>query len=73
MKQLFKTIKTYVYTIYKVIRCKKSIVVYIKKDNTFGLTFFNMSEEEAREYLYLSFDHFAFKHIVQNEIERITK
>ena len=30
-----------------------------------------MSEVEARQFLYSSFDHFAYKHITQIEIEKM--
>jgi len=73
MKQLYISIKEYIKTIYRLFKHKRNVVLYIKKDNTFGLTYFNMTEEQTRHYLFLSFEHFASNQIIKNEIEEMTK
>jgi len=73
MKLFFIKIKMYILAVYRIVTRKRSVVIYINKDDTFGLTFFNMSEEETRQYLFLTYEHFAYKHIVKYEIERMTK
>lgn len=73
MKRLIRNLTTYIKVCYNMLRCKRNIVLNIEKNNTYTITHFNMSEEETRTYLFLSFDHYAYKHLVQNEIENITK
>jgi len=73
MRQILYTIKTYIKTIYKLLRCNKRIVIPIKKNGTFGLTYFNMSEEEVQKVCYILLDDITFKRIINNEIEEMIK
>lgn len=73
MRQLIHNIKTYLNTLRTFFTCKQKVLLYVKKDNSLGMTYFNMSEEQARQYLFITFDSLAYKHIVQSEIEHMTK
>ena len=73
MKKYIHAIKSYLRTIYNLFKYKQNIFIFVKKDKTFGLTYFNMNEIEARQFLYAAFDHFAYKHIAQIEIDEMTK
>jgi hypothetical protein len=73
MKKLYNKVKAYVQTVYRLFRYKKNIFLHVKKDDTFGLVYFNMTEEEARRFLFGSFEHFAYKHVVKSEIDDMTK
>lgn len=47
--------------------------MHIRDDETFGLVYFNMTEDEARQVLYGAFQHFAYKHVLQKEIDDLIK
>lgn len=73
MRAFFYSIKTYIQTIYRLLKYKKGIFIHVKENETFGLTYFNLSEEKTRKILCSSFEYFVYKQLTQMEIDEMTK